>query len=106
MQRRRKNATERLAVETVKSRESSEKLICNLAASIATLTVENVRACQGAGRAGRRLMWLTVVLVVFAVASVALTVVLAVRRKARHAGIAGPHLASDRKSLQRRSLQR
>jgi hypothetical protein len=55
MQRRLKDATERLTAETIRARESSD-------------------------RAARRLVWLTVVLVVFTAALVALTVVLAVRK--------------------------
>jgi hypothetical protein len=79
MQRRLKDTTERLTAETIKSRESSERLTSQLDASIASLTAETVKAARASDRAARRLVWLTVVLVVFTAALVALTVVLAVR---------------------------
>jgi hypothetical protein len=79
MQRRLKDAVEALTAETVRSRESSEKLTGQLDASIAGLTAETVRAAQASDRAARRLVWLTVVLVVLTAVLVALTVVLAVR---------------------------
>jgi hypothetical protein len=72
MQRRLKYAVEALTAETIASRQSSERLTARLDASIASLTQETVRARESSERVGRRLIWLTVVLVLLTAALVAL----------------------------------
>lgn len=79
MQRRLKDAVENLTAEEIRSRESSERLSGQLDASIVGLTAATIRAARSSDRAARRLVWLTVVLVLLTAALVALTVVLAVR---------------------------
>jgi hypothetical protein len=79
MQWRLKDAVQNLTAEEIRSRESSERLTGQLDASIASLTAETVAARESSDRTARRLVWLTVVLVVLTTALVTLTVVLAVR---------------------------
>lgn len=85
MQRRLKDATERLAAETVKARESSEQLSAELHALVAGLTSEIVtfrkssdEASASLTRLTRWLIGFTVALLVVGVATLVASTVLAV----------------------------
>ena len=84
MQRRLKDSVEALTAETIKSRESAERLTSQLDTSIGTLTAELVTfrtsSDAAAGKLERLTRWLigfTIVLVVLTLAVVALTGLLA-----------------------------
>lgn len=80
LNRRLKDAVEKLTAETIASRESSAQLIRQLDASISGLTAETAKAARASDRAARRLVLLTVVLVVLTGVLVYLTALLAARR--------------------------
>jgi hypothetical protein len=80
MNRRLKDAVEKLTGEITVFRESSERLTGQLDASVASLTAETIATRESSERAGRRVFWLNVVLVVMTAALVALTVVLALKK--------------------------
>jgi hypothetical protein len=79
MNRRLKDAVEKLTGEITAFRESSERLTGLLDASVASLTAETIAARESSERAGRR-VWLNVLLVAMTAALVALTVVLALKK--------------------------
>lgn len=79
MQRRLKDAVENLTVETVTSRESSERLTGQLDASIGSLTAETVKSRESAERLTRWLIGFTAGLLILTAVLVALTVILARR---------------------------
>jgi hypothetical protein len=78
MSRRLKDAVEALTAETIKSRESSERLIGQLDTSIASLTDEIVAFRESSDNAAMKLARLTHWLIGFTAALVFLTVVLVV----------------------------
>lgn len=72
VQRRLRDAVEALTTETVKARESSERLTGQLDSSIVSLTTETVKARKSSERVGHWLIVLTVALVLLTGALVAL----------------------------------